>query len=319
MAQAAARVEEARRAAEGKTKEFAAQAAEAECQRAADMAEAARRAEIRRAIAEEARRAEAAAEQRARHDERQRPTGGSVGSEEREEGEEETAAGDDDADDSDDDANDSERGAEGEGNDDGSTSGFATERQGGFSAREAESSAQSSRRSWRWPWEWDTAPEPPLTDGVRKPNQGADARAAQSNAAASSNSYTSTCAARDGKAHAADAENAAAEALARAQLTASASGQTCDSRDAKVVERDAAVKRILARSSRTLKDALGLKRLASETEVSKGVRAQLRLLHPDYSINLPLKGTKKHARIESAFKKLNSLRDQPSRSMFQTV
>ena len=29
----------------------------------------------------------------------------------------------------------------------------------------------------------------------------------------------------------------------------------------------------------------------------------------DYSINQPLKGTKKHARIEAAFKKLNGLRE----------
>ena len=35
----------------------------------------------------------------------------------------------------------------------------------------------------------------------------------------------------------------------------------------------------------------------------------LRLLHPDYAINLPLKGTKQHARIEAAFKKLSALRD----------
>ena len=38
-------------------------------------------------------------------------------------------------------------------------------------------------------------------------------------------------------------------------------------------------------------------------------RKLLRLLHPDYSINLPLKGTGRHERIEAAFKKLNGLRD----------
>ena len=49
--------------------------------------------------------------------------------------------------------------------------------------------------------------------------------------------------------------------------------------------------------------------LASEVEVHKQVKKLLRLLHPDYSINQPLKGTKKHARIEAAFKKLNGLRE----------
>ena len=38
-------------------------------------------------------------------------------------------------------------------------------------------------------------------------------------------------------------------------------------------------------------------------------RDLLRLLHPDFTINQPLKGSKKHARIEAAFKKLSALRD----------
>ena len=40
----------------------------------------------------------------------------------------------------------------------------------------------------------------------------------------------------------------------------------------------------------------------------KRVKRLLRLLHPDFTINQPLKGGKKHARIEAAFKKLNGLR-----------
>ena len=67
--------------------------------------------------------------------------------------------------------------------------------------------------------------------------------------------------------------------------------------------------RVLSRSNRNLKAAIGLGVLASEVEVHKQVKKLLRLLHPDYSINQPLKGTKKHARIEAAFKKLNGLRE----------
>ena len=48
---------------------------------------------------------------------------------------------------------------------------------------------------------------------------------------------------------------------------------------------------------------------ASDETVHKKIKQLLRLLHPDYSINQPLKGSKKHARIEAAFKKLNGLRE----------
>ena len=80
-------------------------------------------------------------------------------------------------------------------------------------------------------------------------------------------------------------------------------------REAKAAERDAAVKRVLARSSRTLKAALGLRELASEAEVISSTRQLMRLLHPDFTINIPLKGTKRYAKITAAFKKLNGLRD----------
>ena len=100
-------------------------------------------------------------------------------------------------------------------------------------------------------------------------------------------------------------------AAARAQLTSGwANEASSESREAKAEERDIAVKRVLAKSAKTLKAALGLKPLASDAEVRKRVRQLLRLLHPDFSMNLELKGTKQHARIESAFKKLNGLRDK---------
>ena len=70
------------------------------------------------------------------------------------------------------------------------------------------------------------------------------------------------------------------------------------------------MRRILQKSHRTLRAALGLRAVASEAEVGVCVRKQMRLLHPDYSINLALKGNKQHARIEAAFKKLNALRDR---------
>ena len=55
--------------------------------------------------------------------------------------------------------------------------------------------------------------------------------------------------------------------------------------------------------------AVGCDLAASPAEVRKRALKLLRLLHPDFSLNLPLKGTKKHARIETAFKKLNELRE----------
>lgn len=81
------------------------------------------------------------------------------------------------------------------------------------------------------------------------------------------------------------------------------------SRSAKARERDVAARRILAHSSRSLMDALGLAATATDSEIESTVRRLLRLLHPDYSINLSIKGTRAHARITAAFKRLNGLRD----------
>lgn len=79
----------------------------------------------------------------------------------------------------------------------------------------------------------------------------------------------------------------------------------------RVAERDGAAQRILAMSSKTLHDALGLPASASDAEVDSSVRKLLRLLHPDYSINLKIKGTRKQQRIEAAYKRLNGLRAAP--------
>ena len=82
-----------------------------------------------------------------------------------------------------------------------------------------------------------------------------------------------------------------------------------EKRAAKTAERDAAIKQILARGSRTLRAALGMPGETSDAELKRRALKLLQLLHPDFSINIGLKGTKKHARIEGAFKKLSVLRD----------
>ena len=111
-----------------------------------------------------------------------------------------------------------------------------------------------------------------------------------------------------------DEEEAAAEAAAAEEedeLVDWVTDEIRELRGAKAAERDAAVQRILGKSKGSscpsLEDALGVAQLASESEVGRHARKLLRLLHPDYSINVPLKGTKQQRRIEKAFKRLNEL------------
>ena len=59
--------------------------------------------------------------------------------------------------------------------------------------------------------------------------------------------------------------------------------------------------------------ALGLQATATDAAVESTVRRLLRLLHPDYAINLSIKDTRQHERIEAAFKRLNCLRDETIR------
>ena len=78
-------------------------------------------------------------------------------------------------------------------------------------------------------------------------------------------------------------------------------------RNAKAVERDRAVRRILARSSKNLKTALALKGGATDAEVGTRIRKTLMLLHPDFAINR-LASSEEQEKVEAAFKKLNNLR-----------
>ena len=106
---------------------------------------------------------------------------------------------------------------------------------------------------------------------------------------------------------------------AETSLNGAPDGMVEDDRQAKAAERDEAIKLILARGRRTVRAALGLPASGgggggdasscSDAHVRKVVLKTLRLLHPDYVINRPLKGTKRHARIEAAFKKLSSLKE----------
>ena len=149
---------------------------------------------------------------------------------------------------------------------------------------------------WRWPWERIVSEEEAAAAEVEEER----VRRAQEAAAARA------------WAQEADAERAAAEVAARAALTGAADSGLREVHDERMAERDAAVKRILAKQPRcrSLRQAVGLNLAASDAEVNKKVLKLLRLLHPDFSLNLSIKGTKQHARIEAAFKRLAGLRDE---------
>ena len=147
---------------------------------------------------------------------------------------------------------------------------------------------------WRWPWD-DTA----RSDATHSASSSAEAYTAR--ASRGTAEYPQAFVESDA------GEEAAAEVLARARLTCKEEGGSND-RDEMAVERDLAVQRVMSKNSKTLRDALGLKPLATDQQVSKRLRQLLRLLHPDASINQPLKGTKHLARIEGAFKKLSALK-----------
>lgn len=115
-----------------------------------------------------------------------------------------------------------------------------------------------------------------------------------------------------------EAEPTTQAAAARASLLDAAPSDNAavddEVRAAKVAERDAALRLALGRGRKqpqTVRAALGMTHahFITDAEVKKRALYSLRLLHPDYSLNLALKGTKKYAQIEAAFKRLSALRD----------
>ena len=114
---------------------------------------------------------------------------------------------------------------------------------------------------------------------------------------------------------AAAAEEAAEEAAARAALLSNEGDAAAAAADAHRLEkealRDAAVKCVMTKGRNSVRAALGMRgaHFISDEQVQKHAVKTLRLLHPDFSINIALKGTKKHGQIMAAFKKLSALRD----------
>ena len=60
---------------------------------------------------------------------------------------------------------------------------------------------------------------------------------------------------------------------------------------------------------RTVYAMLGMDKGASDAELMRAMRLAMRLLHPDASLNMALKGTEAGARVEAAFKRVNNLKD----------
>jgi len=153
---------------------------------------------------------------------------------------------------------------------------------------DAEIAAAAKRMRDRWQARWRAAPPPARTPRDpyaewRGTSGVGEARSRESDDAVVENALD---------------ENASEEERAQAAV-----------RRVRAKERDLAARRILAHSSKSLTQALGLASDACDCEVERSVRRVLRLLHPDYSINLALRGTLQHQRIEAAFKRLNGLRD----------
>ena len=166
---------------------------------------------------------------------------------------------------------------------------------------------------WRWPWQ-----RRPMTEEEAVEAEAEAQRAARAEEAFEARAQAEAAHQAEATYDAVAEAQARAEAEARAQLTGMRNSIDGDSafppspnRADKSAERDAAVRRILSKAPRcrSLRMATGLNLDASDAELKRKALFLLRLLHPDFSLNLPLKGTKQHMRIEAAFKRLNGLRD----------
>ena len=199
-------------------------------------------------------------------------------------------------------------------------------------ARRGSTGWGSAASGWRWPWESRPSTEETEVAATAAEAEADKARRAEEAKDARRQAEEAEDARRQAEEAAAAARaDAEAEAAARAELMghpwghqAHPLGKGVDAgtddegrspnphREDKVAERDAAVSRILAKAPkcRSLRMATGVKSQTSEAEMRKKALFLLRLLHPDFSLNLPLKGTKQHARIEAAFKRLSVMRDE---------
>ena len=92
---------------------------------------------------------------------------------------------------------------------------------------------------------------------------------------------------------------------ATSSLSSSSSSSSSPSKEA---QRDLILQRVRSAPPRASPHRmLGLREGAGDSEVMLAVRLAMRLLHPDRSINLTLKGTTKGRQLEAAFKRVNNL------------
>jgi hypothetical protein len=176
--------------------------------------------------------------------------------------------------------------------------------------REGGDSAWASM--WKWPWRMGGLSEEEAAAEEVEVEKAERAAASEAARAAAEDAYKAAKQ-RDTE----DAARAAAEAAARDELTgggqaaAGSNSGVDDTVDERVAVRDEAVRRLLVKHPRcrSLRAAVGCSLSVPEAEVRKRALKLLRLLHPDFSLNMQLKGTKAHVRIEAAFKRLTGLRD----------
>jgi hypothetical protein len=78
----------------------------------------------------------------------------------------------------------------------------------------------------------------------------------------------------------------------------------------KEAQRDLVLQRVRsAPRHATIHRVLGLSQQANRAEVMQAIRLALRLLHPDRSMNLSIRGTARGKQLEAAFKRVNNMKD----------
>ena len=112
-----------------------------------------------------------------------------------------------------------------------------------------------------------------------------------------------------GESNSSGGKDCTAAAAAAAAAAASEETAGAQERRAKESQRDRVLQRVASGGNAKIHRVLGLPATAPRSEVMQAVRLALRVLHPDRSMNLPLKGTQKGKQIEAAFKRVNNLKD----------